>query len=89
MDPEFSFEAKVPVPWRERLKEYRYRFLPPLTFLATIAVAACLWRAYIVPDSVPGAIPLETADTLAEGCSASSGNCSTDESCCDNEPIDP
>ena len=90
MDPGIPSQETVPVPWRERLKEYRYSFLPPLTFLATLAAAGFLWSAYIVPDAVPGVVHPEMTDTLSEGCNNSSDDCSSsNKSCCDSDPIDP
>jgi multidrug resistance efflux pump len=42
----------IPTPLGTRWREFRYQFLPIITFTMVVAVVAVMWRSYVVPPNV-------------------------------------
>jgi multidrug resistance efflux pump len=42
----------IPTPWTTRWREFRYQFLPIITFALLVAAVAWMWRDYVVPPNV-------------------------------------
>jgi hypothetical protein len=59
--------TQVPVPFRERFRDFRYGILPPLTFCAVVCVVAWLWNSHIRPDAVPARALTDQADCVTDG----------------------
>ena len=55
----------IPVPFQERLRDFRLRFLPPLAFLAMAGVIAWMWSWYVQPSLVVGEIEAIQANVVS------------------------
>ena len=42
----------IPTPLRTQWREFRFKFLPIITFCALIATVVVMWRTYVVPPTV-------------------------------------
>src|ERR1039458_5440053 len=46
--------APIPIPWRERWRNARLRFVPALLFIAVVFVLALLWKDYAAAPGLVG-----------------------------------
>jgi multidrug resistance efflux pump len=49
-----SASASIPIPWRERWRDMRLRFVPMLLFIAIVFALALLWRDYAAAPKLVG-----------------------------------
>jgi multidrug resistance efflux pump len=57
----------IPTPFRTRWREFRYQYVPLITFAGIVAIVVTMWRAYVVPPNVlaeaePISVRLVTAE---------------------------
>jgi len=46
----------IPIPWRQRWREFRVAYLPLVTFLALLLAIGILWGRYVHPSSILGEV---------------------------------
>lgn len=47
---------RIPVPFKQRWREFRVAYLPPLTFLALVAGIVWMWGRYVHPANIVGEV---------------------------------
>jgi multidrug resistance efflux pump len=55
----------IPTPLATRWREFRYQFLPFITFAVIVAVVAVMWRTYVVPPNVLAEVEPMTANVIS------------------------
>ncbi len=56
---------RIPVPLRQRWREFRVAYLPPLTFALLVAAIAWMWTRYVHPANIVGEVESVHANVVS------------------------
>ena len=55
----------IPIPPRQRWREFRVVYLPPVTFLALIGIICWMWSNYVQPGAIIGEVEMVHANIIS------------------------
>jgi multidrug resistance efflux pump len=55
----------IPIPPRQRWREFRIAYLPPLTFVALICIISWMWSNYVQPSAIIGEVEMVRANIIS------------------------
>jgi multidrug resistance efflux pump len=69
MNPRFDMTENnlppIPIPPRQRWREFRVVYLPPLTFVALIGIICWMWANYVHPGDIIGEVEMVRANIIS------------------------
>jgi multidrug resistance efflux pump len=55
----------IPIPAKQRWRDFRIRFLPPLAFLALVGIICWMWGQYVEPNAIVGQVETVHANIVS------------------------
>ena len=55
----------IPIPPKQRWREFRIAYLPPVTFVALVAIIAWMWMNYVRPSAIIGEVEVAHANIIS------------------------